>query len=122
MSRESPDAKWTRRVRLDTIHTKSVTEIDPAFPVFRDRLDLGRGQPVGGAVRAKHGPFHSGVINASYSTTTGGNKETYYRLQAALTSGKAITVADSLRGRAAAQQLLSSLCRQTGYAKGSLPG
>ncbi|MGV3683426.1 MAG: DUF3592 domain-containing protein [Acidovorax sp.] len=61
-------------------------------------------------------------LKESYSTTTGGNKETYYRLQAALTSGKAITVADSLRGRAAAQQLLSSLCRQTGYAKGSLPG
>lgn len=61
-------------------------------------------------------------LKESYSTTTGGHKETYYRLQAALTSGKAITVADSLRGRAAAQQLLSSLCRQTGYTKGSLPG
>lgn len=58
-------------------------------------------------------------IQESYSTTTGGNKETYYRLQAVLASGKGITVADSLRGRAAAQQLLSSLCRQTGYTKGS---
>lgn len=57
-------------------------------------------------------------IQESYSTTTGGNQETYYRLQAVLASGKSITVADSLRGRAAAQQLLSSLCRQTGYAKG----
>lgn len=61
-------------------------------------------------------------IQESYSTVTGGNKETYYRLQAVLASGKSITVADSLRGRAAAQQLLSSLCRQTGYAKGSAPG
>jgi hypothetical protein len=58
-------------------------------------------------------------LKESYSTTTGGHKETYYRLQAALASGKAITVADSLRGRAAAQQLLSSLCHQTGYTKGS---
>ncbi len=58
-------------------------------------------------------------IQESYSTTTGGNKETYYRLQAALTNGKRITVADSLRGRAVAQQLLSSLCRQTGFTKGS---
>ncbi len=61
-------------------------------------------------------------LKESYSTETGGQKETYYRLQAVLTSGKSITVADSLRGKAAAGQLLSSLCRQTGYTKGSAPG
>lgn len=61
-------------------------------------------------------------LKESYSTESGGQKDTYYRLQAVLTSGKSITVADSLRGKAAAGQLLSSLCRQTGYTKGSAPG
>ncbi|WP_428000622.1 DUF3592 domain-containing protein [Acidovorax sp.] len=97
-----------------------------SLDVHLDRQGLRTERRLLGLVSFKSGASASEIghleLKESYSTETGGQKETYYRLQAVLTSGKSITVADSLRGRAAAQQLLSSLCRQTGYTKGSTPG
>lgn len=93
-----------------------------SLTVHLDRQGIRSERRLLGVVRWQSAALASEVtrleLKESYSTTTGGHKETYYRLQAALASGKTITVADSLRGKAAAQQLLSSLCRQTGYTKG----
>lgn len=55
------------------------------------------------------------ALKESYSSQTGTRHVTFFRVQVVLKSGKAITVADSLRGREAAEQLLASLASSTGY-------
>ena len=54
-------------------------------------------------------------VAESYSTQTGARQETFYRIEVELRNGKRLTVADSLRGRAAADHLLASIASQTGY-------
>jgi hypothetical protein len=53
----------------------------------------------------------------SYTVQTGSRQETFYRLEAELRLGKKLTIADNLRGRQAAEALLSAICAQTGYAR-----
>jgi hypothetical protein len=54
-------------------------------------------------------------VAESYSTQTGARQETFYRIEVELRNGKRLAVADSLRGRAAADHLLASIASQTGY-------
>lgn len=51
----------------------------------------------------------------SYTSQTGTRHATFFRLQAELKNGKKIAIADSLRGREAADQLLASIASATGY-------
>lgn len=55
------------------------------------------------------------VVRESYSSQTGTQHVTFYRIQVEMKNGKKITVADSLRGRAAADHLLAQLGAATGY-------
>lgn len=55
------------------------------------------------------------VVRESYSSQSGTQHVTFYRIQVEMKNGKKITVADSLRGRAAAEQLLAVLGAATGY-------
>ena len=55
------------------------------------------------------------VVRESYSSQSGIQHVTFYRIQVEMKNGKKITVADSLRGRAAAEQLLAVLGAATGY-------
>ena len=55
------------------------------------------------------------VVRESYSSQSGTQHVTFYRIQVEMKNGKKITVADSLRGRAAADHLLAELGAATGY-------
>lgn len=55
------------------------------------------------------------VRKESYSTQSGNKHQKVYRIEALLTNGKAITISDSLKGRALADQMLESLSLLTGY-------
>ncbi|MFY3384339.1 DUF3592 domain-containing protein [Paracidovorax sp. MALMAid1276] len=55
------------------------------------------------------------AVKESYTQHSGGQSTTFYRLQVQLRSGKRVTIADSLRGRAVADQLLAQVARATGY-------
>lgn len=57
-------------------------------------------------------------LKESYTTQTGSRSTTFYCVQVVLRDGQAITVADSLRGRKAAEHLVRTLARGTGYAGG----
>ena len=58
-------------------------------------------------------------LQESYSTQSGGRHTMLYRVQAVLRDGQRITLADSLRGHDAAQQMLDALLAATGYAQKS---
>lgn len=55
------------------------------------------------------------ALKESYSSQTGTRHVTFFRVQVVLKNGKAITIADSLRGREAAEQLLTAMASATGY-------
>ena len=55
------------------------------------------------------------AVKESYSSQTGTHHVTFFRLQAELKNGKKVAIADSLRGREAADQLLESIASATGY-------
>jgi hypothetical protein len=55
------------------------------------------------------------VVKESYSSQTGTRHVTFFRVQVELKNGKKIAIADSLRGREAADQLLASIASATGY-------
>jgi len=55
-------------------------------------------------------------LKESYTTQAGTRSTTFYCVQVLLKNGRAITVADSLRGRAAAEHLVRALAAGTGYA------
>ena len=50
----------------------------------------------------------------SYTSQTGTRHTVWFRIRVALKNGKTITVADSLRGRAVADQMLQALAKATG--------
>lgn len=50
----------------------------------------------------------------SYTSQSGSQHTVWYRIRVALKSGKTITVADSLRGEAVAEQMLQQLAQATG--------
>ncbi len=54
-------------------------------------------------------------IKESYTTQSGNQHTTFYRVQVTLRSGKSVTIADSLRGRPVAEQLLTRLAKATDY-------
>lgn len=54
-------------------------------------------------------------LKESYSMQQAGKEQTFFRIQAMLRGGRAVTVADSLCGRAMAQQTLARLRDWTGY-------
>ncbi|PJI97646.1 uncharacterized protein DUF3592 [Acidovorax sp. 69] len=51
----------------------------------------------------------------SYTVETNGQRQVYFRIEAALRSGKKITIAQDLQGRAEADRMLSSIGGWTGY-------
>lgn len=55
------------------------------------------------------------AVKESYSTQTGTRHMSFFRVQVDLKNGKKIAIADSLRGREAADQLLESIASATGY-------
>lgn len=55
------------------------------------------------------------AVKESYSSQTGTRHVTFCRVQVELKNGKKIAIADSLRGREAADQLLESIASATGY-------
>ena len=55
------------------------------------------------------------AIKESYSVQSGSQHTTFYRLQVVLRSGSRVTVADSLRGRSVAEQLLARVAKATAY-------
>ena len=55
------------------------------------------------------------IVRESYSSQSGAQQVTFYRIQVEMQNGKRITVADSLRGRAVAGHLLEKLGDATGY-------
>lgn len=56
------------------------------------------------------------IRKESYSSQSGNKHVTFYRVQVKLFSGKTYTLADSLRGRATADQMLEAVSLLTGYA------
>lgn len=50
----------------------------------------------------------------SYTSQSGSRHTVWYRIRVALKNGKTITVADSLRGEAVAEQMLQQLAQATG--------
>ena len=50
----------------------------------------------------------------SYTSQSGSQHTVWYRIRVALKNGKTITVADSLRGKAVAEQMLQQLAQATG--------
>lgn len=50
----------------------------------------------------------------SYTTKSGSKHTTFYRVQVSLRNGKSVTIADSLRGRPVAEQMLARLTQATG--------
>ena len=55
------------------------------------------------------------AVKESYSTQTGTRHMSFFRVQVDLKNGKKIAIADSLRGREAADKLLESIASATGY-------
>lgn len=55
------------------------------------------------------------VLKEGYTVHHGTKPTTFYRAQVRLRNGKAVTIADSLRGRAVAEQLLARVSQATGY-------
>ncbi len=51
----------------------------------------------------------------SYAVETNGRRQVYFRIEAALRSGKKITIAQDLQGRAEADRMLASIGGWTGY-------
>lgn len=51
----------------------------------------------------------------SYTVETNGRRQVYFRIEAALRSGKKITIAQDLQGRAEADRMLASIGGWTGY-------
>ncbi len=54
-------------------------------------------------------------IRESYSSQSGHKSTTFYRVQVNLRSGGRVTIADSLRGRPVAEQMLARIAKATGY-------
>ena len=55
------------------------------------------------------------LVESYSSSQSGGRQVTFYKIQAYTRSGKKITLAESLRGRETAQQLLESIALLSGY-------
>ena len=56
-------------------------------------------------------------VAESYASQTGSKYETFYRVEVVLRNGRKFAVADSLRGRAAADHMLATIASRTGYRK-----
>ncbi|MFN7154703.1 MAG: DUF3592 domain-containing protein [Acidovorax sp.] len=54
-------------------------------------------------------------IKESYTQRSGHQHTTFFRVQVHLRNGKSVTIADSLRGRPVAEQMLARLAKATGY-------
>lgn len=54
-------------------------------------------------------------IKESYTQQSGHQHTTFFRVQVHLRNGKSVTIADSLRGRPVAEQMLATLAKATGY-------
>lgn len=54
-------------------------------------------------------------IKESYTQQSGHQHTTFFRVQVHLRNGKSVTIADSLRGRPVADQLLAAVAKATGY-------
>jgi hypothetical protein len=54
-------------------------------------------------------------IQESYSSHSGHKRTTFYRVQVNLRSGGRVTIADSLRVRPVAEQMLERVAKATGY-------
>lgn len=54
-------------------------------------------------------------IKESYTQQSGHQHTTFFRVQVNLRNGKSVTIADSLRGRPVAEQMLARLAQATGY-------
>lgn len=54
-------------------------------------------------------------IKESYTQQSGNQHTTFFRVQVNLRNGKSVTIADSLRGRPVADQLLAAVAKATGY-------
>lgn len=54
-------------------------------------------------------------IKESYTQQSGHQHTTFFRVQVSLRSGKSVTIADSLRGRPVAEQMLARVAQATGY-------
>ena len=54
-------------------------------------------------------------IKESYTRQSGSHHTTFYRLQVNLRDGRRVTIADSLRGRNVAEQMLTRVAEATGY-------
>ncbi|HCE94978.1 MAG: hypothetical protein A2Z90_19065 [Burkholderiales bacterium GWA2_64_37] len=54
-------------------------------------------------------------IKESYTQQSGHQHTTFFRVQVHLRNGKSVTIADSLRGRPVAEQMLDRLAQATGY-------
>ena len=56
-------------------------------------------------------------VAESYASQTGSKYETFYRVEVVLRNGRKFAIADSLRGRAAADHMLATIASRTGYRK-----
>jgi hypothetical protein len=54
-------------------------------------------------------------IKESYTQQSGHQHTTFFRVQVSLRNGKSVTIADSLRGRPVAEQMLARVAKATGY-------
>lgn len=54
-------------------------------------------------------------IKESYTQQSGHQHTTFFRVQVHLRNGKSVTIADSLRGRPVAEQMLARVAKATGY-------